>query len=99
MAFGSDPDMKENIQAPDPQAPEKDLEEVRGMGLKRWNYKGDPTPRQGPMANEVPEDIQANDGHAIDVQGMVGKLIGAIQGLDQKLERQYGNGLRSVAAR
>ncbi len=71
---------------------EKGLDMVRDLSVKQYDYTipvtGTPTDRIGLIAEEIPEEIQAEiDGiKAVDLYGLVSILVNCVQQLDQRVK-------------
>ncbi|MBK8002241.1 MAG: tail fiber domain-containing protein [Verrucomicrobia bacterium] len=83
----SDRNAKENF---DPVSPQEVLEKVAGLTISRWNFIGDSaTPHVGPMAQDFHAafGLGTDDKHiaTVDADGVA---LAAIQGLNQKVERE-----------
>jgi hypothetical protein len=80
----SDPSLKKEREAgPDP---EQDLQELSATPVDRWKYRweDDSVPKhEGAMADEAPEDVQAQGG--LDIPSYLGKLTNAVKALNDKV--------------
>jgi hypothetical protein len=82
----SDRNVKENFAPVDPQ---EVLEQVSAMPIQRWNYIGEEVPHIGPVAQDFHGAFQVGmDDKHISMVDADGVALAAIQGLNQKLERE-----------
>lgn len=62
-------------------------EKVAGLGMSKWNYKGDNQTHMGPMAEDFAAKMGVGDGMTISPVDMYGALMAANQGLTKRLQR------------
>lgn len=87
----SDRDAKENIE---PYSDQEALESLRGMPISEYNYKpdrqaevgDDGSKHIGPMAQDYAEATGVGDGTVIPMNDILGRLVGAVRALDEKIE-------------
>jgi hypothetical protein len=82
----SDRNIKEHFAVVDPQ---QVLDKVMSMPIQRWNYIGETVPHMGPVAQDFYGAFQIGmDDKHISMVDADGVALAAIQGLNQKLEKE-----------
>jgi hypothetical protein len=86
----STPKMKKNIKVAGKSVEEAALKNVKQAKSHSFNYKGESagTPKRvGPMTTELPANVKALGGNAIDVQRMMGMQHAATRALARKVDK------------
>lgn len=82
----SDQNAKTDIE--EAQSPDEALNDIDNLQVQKWKYKmGDGTEHEGAMAQDMPGDMVSDDNSGVDVVSYLGKLTGAVQGLNEKLNK------------